>query len=97
MTENERFDKILDRIERAKKKPSFVSWPEFMLRVKNAERILGLGHLPAAEYEIEKAENALLRREILAMAQGLEPNIFWRVVKLVESRKYDEALEILLA
>lgn len=68
MTNNERFDQILERIERAKKRKEHGSNEGYRLRVILAERQLGLGHLEVAEDAIKRAENLVLAAEIRQLA-----------------------------
>jgi len=97
MTENQRFDSVFDRIQAAKKRPAFKTWPQFSLTVMLSERLLGLGNLPMAEFEICKAENILLTSEIRAMALKIGSAVLPDVEYFLAQDRIDAALELVLA
>jgi hypothetical protein len=71
MTENEQVDCVFDKIESAKKRPEFKTWPEFRLRIVFAEKALAEGNIQLAEDSLLQAERLSLRREVTRMSIAL--------------------------
>lgn len=97
-TDLELFDQLVDRLERAKTRPEFQSWPEYKLRLRLAEKLIGEGRLAMGNFELEKAERSLLRREVVDLALASHnPEKISSVFVLLEGRKYDEAMALAIS
>lgn len=96
MTENERVDRVFDKIEAAKKRPEFQTWPEFRLRIVYAEKVLAEGHVKLAEDSVSQAERLSLRREVTRMSIALGVDICVRVRELLADGNDEEALALVL-
>ena len=97
MTENERFDSVFDRIQAAKTREAYRTWPAIRLRVSWAEKLLSAANLKMAEAEIAKAEDSMLYDEIktIALKQGMD--VYLRILEFLGTKRYDKAMEILFA
>lgn len=96
MTQDQRREKVLDRINAAKQRREYDTWPEFRYRVNCARLALERDDLDGAEEEIATAERASLRYDIRTMALKMGPEVIQDVEYYLSLNRDHDALEVVL-
>ena len=92
----ERFDRLVDRIERAKSLHRAKALPYFRFYIQRAEKALSQGLLESAKLFIVKAEDEDFRIELIDMAHG-DICHYSKAISLINANNLGEAAEFLLA